>query len=79
MMSGILPERWPDCAKEGCGWPGFFRVEIRDDAGRPFWAYLCFSCIREVRECLAALAALSEEERKLLEERAGAVPGIEEK
>jgi hypothetical protein len=69
---------WPKCAKEGCAWPGFFKVEIRDDSGKPFWAYLCFSCIREVRECFAALARLSDEERKLVES-SGPLPSIREK
>lgn len=72
----LLSKSWPKCAKKGCSWPGFFRVQIGDAAG-PFWAYLCVSCIREVRECMAALAELSEDERRRLGEEG--IPRIEEK
>lgn len=62
----IIPG-WPSCSKEGCPWPAFFKIRMEGGAG-PFLAHLCIFCVGEIRECLAALSQLSEEERKVLDQ-----------
>jgi hypothetical protein len=58
---------WPSCAKKGCPWPAAFKVQMENDAG-PFSAYLCLMCIIEVKQCLAELSAVGEEQLRLLEQ-----------
>lgn len=65
---------WPVCARKDCGRPAFFKVKM--EAGGEVSAYLCILCFGEIRECMAAIAALTEEERKALE-ASGPVPRIE--
>lgn len=60
----IIPG-WPSCSKEGCPWPAFFKIRMEGPTG-PFLAHLCIFCAGEIRECLAALSQLSEEERRML-------------
>lgn len=62
----MIPE-WPSCAKKGCPWPATFKVQMENDAG-PFSAFLCLFCIIEVKQCLAELSSVGEEQLKLLEQ-----------
>lgn len=57
----------PDCAVNGCPWPGIVEIRLTDDSG-PITAHVCPLCVRKTPELLKAISSLREEDR-LIEQR----------